>query len=139
MAEEKPKQPKQKGVDPVINTITVDGKEYTTCEGAARVLTELVEGERTYSRYTVYRMLTDYKVEVIRTPSANYYSVKGLQGLKDKLHPVVGPKKGSVHYTAEQKAEAMQLRSEGLSNREVGHRLGISYQTINNWVRSQGN
>lgn len=137
--EEKPKQSKQRGIDPVVNTMIVDGKEYITCEGAARVLTELAGGDKEYSRFTVYRMLTDYHVDVIRTPSANYYSVQGLRELKDKLHPKVGKKKGSTHYTAEEKEQAMQLRSQGLSNREIGRSLDISYQTINNWAKSQDN
>lgn len=128
--------PKQKGIDPVSDTIMIDGREYATASGAARILTELVGGQREYSRYTVYRMLTDYNVKVIRTPSANYYSVQGLRDLKDKLHPERGTHAGRKHYTAEDKERAMQLRSEGLSNREVARRLNISFQTVNNWAKS---
>lgn len=129
--------PKQKGVDPVWNTIIINGREYTTVQGAQRVLSELVNGQREYSRWTVYRMLTDFNVETIRTPSANYYSVEGLRGLKDELHPERGTHKGTKHYSAEDKEQAMQLHGEGLSNREIARRINVSYQTVNNWVKAR--
>lgn len=127
--------PKQKGSDPVSDTIMIGDQEFTTVQGAQRILTELVEGKREYSRFTVYRMLTDYGVEVIRTPSANYYSVEGLRNLKDKLHPERGTHTNTRHYSIEDKKQALQLHGEGLSNREIARRLKVSYQTINNWVK----
>lgn len=127
--------PKQKGTDPVSDTILIEGREYTTVQGAARILTELVGGKRQYSRFTVYRMLTDHGVEVIRTPSANYYSTEGLRDLKDKLQPDRGTHQGTRHYSAEDKSQALQLHNEGLSNREIARRLNVSYQTINNWMK----
>lgn len=127
--------PKQKGSEPVSDTIMIGNREFTTVQGAQRVLTELVEGKREYSRFTVYRMLTDYNVEVIRTPSANYYSVEGLRSLKDKLHPERGTHTNTRHYPAENKKQALQLHGEGLSNREIARRLSVSYQTVNNWIK----
>jgi DNA-binding transcriptional regulator YiaG len=127
--------PKQKGTDPVSDTVMIGDQEFTTVQGAQRILTELVGGKRNYSRFTVYRMLTNYKVEVIRTPSANYYSVEGLRNLKDKLHPERGTHTNTKHYSAEKKEQASQLHKEGLSNREISRRLNVSYQTINNWTK----
>lgn len=127
--------PKQKGVDLVSDTIKINDAEYTTVQGAQRILSELVEGKRNYSRWTAYRMLTDHNVEVIRTPSANYYSVEGLRQLKDKLNPERGTHTGVKHYSDKQRQQALELHLQGLSNREVARRIQVSYQTVNNWIK----
>lgn len=36
-------------------------------------------------------------------------------------------------YTEEHRQKALRLVAEGMSNREVARRVGVSYQTVNNW------
>jgi hypothetical protein len=123
----------------VADTITVDGKEYATVSRAQKILTELateLEKPREYSRFAVFRLAIAHNIDIITTPSANYYSVEGLYGLKDKLHPERGARNKSKHYSDEVKQQALALYTEGLSNRQIAKRLEVSYQTVNNWIKS---
>lgn len=122
--------------------IKQDGKEYAIVGRAQAILSEMADEvgtPRSYSRFAVYRLAVDNGVEILSTPSANYYSVEGLRGLKEKIRPERGNKSGRAHYTAGQKKEAIRLYIEEEKNcREVAKETGISYQSVNNWVTSAG-
>jgi hypothetical protein len=121
--------------------ITQDGKEYAIVGRAQAILSGMADEvgiPRSYSRFAVYRLAVDNGVEILSTPSANYYSVDGLRGLKDKIRPGRGNKSGRAHYTAEQKARAIQIYESGKSCREVAEATEISYQSVNNWVTAAG-
>jgi hypothetical protein len=121
----------------VADTITVDGKEYATVAKAQRILTELateLEKPREYSRFAVFRLAADHGIDIITTPSANYYSVEGLKSLKDKLHPERGSK-SVPRYTYEKKEQVFSLKKKGLSHRQIAKQSGVSYQTVNNWLK----
>lgn len=142
--------PKQKESDLVQDIITINGREATTTRGAQEILTQLAaeiaeehKGEsafknykaREYSRFTVYRMLTDYHIETVRTPSANYYYVDELRALKDKLHPERGTHTDIKRYPKEKREEAIRLHQQQISNRQIALTIGVSFQTVNNWIR----
>lgn len=121
--------------------IVQDGKEYAIVGKAQAILSEMAAEKgisRPYSRFAVYRLAVDNGVEILGTPSANYYSVDGLRGLKDKIKPERGNKSGRTHYTAEQKKRAIRLYAEGKNCREVAKMTEASYQSVNNWVTSAG-
>lgn len=121
--------------------IKVDGKEYAIVGKAQAILSEMASEigiPRSYSRFAVYRLAVDNDVEILSTPSANYYSVEGLRGLKDKIKPERGNKPGRAHYTAEDKKHAIQLYQSKKSCREIARITGFSYQSVNNWVTSAG-
>jgi predicted DNA-binding transcriptional regulator AlpA len=44
------------------------------------------------------------------------------------------PKTGR-RYTDEQRQEALRLDAQHMSHREIAQRIGVSRQTINNWVK----
>lgn len=121
--------------------ITQDGKEYAIVGRAQAILSEMADElgvSRSYSRFAVYRLAVDNGVEILSTPSANYYSVEGLLSLKEKIQPERGNKSGRKHYTAEDKERALQLYEETKNCREVAKGMGVSYQSVNNWVTSAG-
>src|SRR5712692_9807851 len=45
----------------------------------------------------------------------------------------LAPAKGR-RYTDAEREQVIQLRKQGVSNRDIGKQLGISYQTVNNWI-----
>lgn len=141
---------KQKNTDLVLNTVTINGKEATTVSGAQKILTALAKEiaqehadeeeyknytAREYSRFTVHRMLANNNIEAVRTTSANFYYIEDLYRLKDKLRPARGTRTGVTHYSPDKKREAIQLSQEGVSNRQIALQIGVSYQTVNNWIK----
>jgi hypothetical protein len=127
---------KQKG--DVQDIIVINGRAATTVRGAQKILTERAKAlgsDREYSRDTVYRLLVDQKIEAIPTPSANYYFVEDLESVP--ITPKVGRRgkgKASV-YTAEKKGEALHLREQGLTHRQIAQQIGVPFQTVGNWIR----
>ena len=122
--------------------IKVDGKEYAIVGKAQAILSEMASElgiPRSYSRFAVYRLAVDNDIDILSTPSANYYSVEGLRSLKEKIRPGRGNKSGRTHYTAEDRARAIRLYTEERKNcHEVAKLTGISYQSVNNWVTLAG-
>lgn len=121
--------------------IKQDGKEYAIVGRAQAILSEMADEvgtPRSYSRFAVYRLAVDNGVEILSTPSANYYSVEGLRGLREKIRPERGNKSGRAHYTADDKERALRLYQSGSSCRDVAKQTGFSYQSVNNWVTLAG-
>lgn len=121
--------------------ITQDGKDYAIVKRAQAILSEMAEEKgipRSYSRFAVYRLAVDNGIEILSTPSANYYSVAGLLSLKEKIKPERGNKSGRKHYTAEDKERALLLYEKKKNCREVAKEMEVSYQSVNNWVTSAG-
>lgn len=121
--------------------IRQDGKEYAIVGKAQAILSQMATdagAPRSYSRFAVYRLAIDNGVEILSTPSANYYSVDGLLSLRGKIKPERGNKSGRTHYTAEDKKRAIQLYQSGMKCREVARETGFSYQSVNNWVTLAG-
>lgn len=129
-----------------IETIEISGRLATTVSGARKLLNQRAKDElgieRDYSRDAVYAMFIAGKIEGIRTPSANYYFIDTLQKVhldphrrnKKQRQP---PKVGKEGYSQTVKDEALRLYQEGvLSKRAIARRLEISYQTINNWMKT---
>jgi hypothetical protein len=128
----------------VADTIEINGKQYATVRKAQEILSQLASELGTphdYSRFAVFRLAVDNGIDILTTPSANYYSVEGLRGLKEKLRPGIGrgAKTGGsekrTNYGEDLKIQAFLLQEQGLSNRQIAGRLGVSYQTINNWFK----
>jgi DNA invertase Pin-like site-specific DNA recombinase len=132
--------------NPSIETIEINGKLATTVSGAIKLLNQRAKEEfgieRNYSRDAVYAMFAAGKIEGIRTPSANYYFLDTLNTVRldpyRRKKPVrQTPKVGKEGYPQAVKEEALKLYGEGiLSKRAIARRLEISYQTVNNWIKT---
>lgn len=130
--------PKQTRATDFADIITINGEEYATIQKAQQILTELASElghPRNYSRFAAFRLAVDHQVDIISTPSANYYSIKGLRSLKDKIQPQRGTHQDIKHYSQETREKAIVLHQQGISNRKIAQQLGVSYQTVNNWIR----
>ena len=77
--------------------------------------------------------------ELVKRPKGAKKQGAGLFFYESDLKRYTSPSEPARQrrYTVEQKQEVLRLHSTGLSNREIARQTGISFQSVNNWVKQE--
>lgn len=81
--------------------------------------------------------LTERPLGEKRQGAALFFLPRDLDKYRRHHQPLQTRPEGGRQYSAETKEEALRLVAQGMSNRDVAKKVGVSYQTINNWVKEE--